>query len=126
MNAVGCDKQVLTRGQQTRALLDRGAGAKRDARACMALLGKAGTICEMAYEVDDIIDDPTARENGFFADVDTPEGARRTVATPMMFSRTPARPRGPAPELGQNTEEVLLEVGYSWEDIAALRDKGVV
>lgn len=99
---------------------------KHDARSCMDLLGKVGTICEMAYEVDDIIDDPTAHANGFFTDVETPDGTRKTIATPMMFSRTPAYPRGPAPELGQNTEEVLLEVGYSWEDIAALRDKGVV
>ena len=31
-----------------------------------------------------------------------------------------------APELGQHTEEVLQEVGYSWEQIEALREQGVL
>jgi len=29
-----------------------------------------------------------------------------------------------APELGEHTEEVLLEIGYTWDDIAHLRDQG--
>jgi crotonobetainyl-CoA:carnitine CoA-transferase CaiB-like acyl-CoA transferase len=32
----------------------------------------------------------------------------------------------PAPELGQHTEEVLLELGYSWEDIVKLREEEVI
>jgi crotonobetainyl-CoA:carnitine CoA-transferase CaiB-like acyl-CoA transferase len=31
-----------------------------------------------------------------------------------------------APEHGQHTEEVLLELGYTWEEIGALRDSGAV
>jgi formyl-CoA transferase len=31
-----------------------------------------------------------------------------------------------APELGQHTEEVLLEAGYSWEEISQLRENGAV
>ena len=34
--------------------------------------------------------------------------------------------RGPAPELGQHTEEILLEIGYTWEDIATLRAGGAL
>ena len=33
---------------------------------------------------------------------------------------------GPAPECGQHTEEVLLELGYDWEAIAALKDRGAI
>jgi formyl-CoA transferase len=44
------------------------------------------------------------------------------VDTPFRFGRSRVTARGPAPELGQHTEEVLLELGYSWEDIARLRD----
>ena len=40
------------------------------------------------------------------------------------FYGTPVGPRGPAPELGQHTEEVLLEAGYDWEAIADLRARG--
>jgi formyl-CoA transferase len=34
--------------------------------------------------------------------------------------------RTPAPEFGQHTEEVLLEAGYTWEEIGALREQGFV
>lgn len=34
--------------------------------------------------------------------------------------------RGPAPELGQHTEEILLESGYSWDEIVKLRGEGVI
>ena len=42
----------------------------------------------------------------------------------MNLSRTPGSVRQLAPELGQHTEEVLLEAGYSWDDISALREQG--
>jgi formyl-CoA transferase len=48
----------------------------------------------------------------------------RIVAAPMHFSGHTTAPTGPAPELGQHTEEVLLEAGLSWEAIGALRDGG--
>jgi formyl-CoA transferase len=48
----------------------------------------------------------------------------RIVAAPMHFSGHRTAPRGPAPELGQHTEEVLLESGLSWDAIGALRDGG--
>ena len=44
----------------------------------------------------------------------------------MRFGRSRVTARGPAPEVGQHTEEVLLEAGYSWDDIAALRDEGAL
>jgi formyl-CoA transferase len=34
--------------------------------------------------------------------------------------------QGTAPELGQHTEEVLLEAGYGWDDIARLKDAGAL
>jgi crotonobetainyl-CoA:carnitine CoA-transferase CaiB-like acyl-CoA transferase len=39
---------------------------------------------------------------------------------------TPASWKRKAPELGEHTEEVLLEFGYSKEDLARLREEGVV
>jgi crotonobetainyl-CoA:carnitine CoA-transferase CaiB-like acyl-CoA transferase len=42
------------------------------------------------------------------------------------MSNTPANVRLPAPEFGQHTEEVLLEYGYSWEDIARLKEEGAI
>jgi crotonobetainyl-CoA:carnitine CoA-transferase CaiB-like acyl-CoA transferase len=50
----------------------------------------------------------------------------RLVAPPYQFDERPAIPRGPAPELGQHTEEVLLDSGFTWADIEAHRDAGAL
>jgi crotonobetainyl-CoA:carnitine CoA-transferase CaiB-like acyl-CoA transferase len=44
----------------------------------------------------------------------------------MKFHRTPAAATSPAPELGQHTESVLLDHGYTWDDISALKDAGAI
>ena len=48
------------------------------------------------------------------------------VAAPVDFGDTPALPRGPSPELGQHTEEVLLELGYTWDEIGGLKESGTI
>jgi crotonobetainyl-CoA:carnitine CoA-transferase CaiB-like acyl-CoA transferase len=49
------------------------------------------------------------------------------VGFPWAFSMTPASVRREAPELGQHTEEILVEtLGYSWDDVVALKEQGVI
>jgi crotonobetainyl-CoA:carnitine CoA-transferase CaiB-like acyl-CoA transferase len=75
----------------------------------------------------DILADPQAQANGYVIEMDgLTKGAARVVGSPFQFSRTPVRTQGPPPELGQHTEEVLLEFGYGWEDLARWREAGVV
>jgi crotonobetainyl-CoA:carnitine CoA-transferase CaiB-like acyl-CoA transferase len=76
--------------------------------------------------INDLIADPVAHEAGVFREVDGPDGATRFVATPGDFSATPSGPRGIAPELGQHTEEVLLELGYDWDAIIALKESRAI
>jgi crotonobetainyl-CoA:carnitine CoA-transferase CaiB-like acyl-CoA transferase len=52
-------------------------------------------------------------------------GHFRRIATPVRFSTQPAEP-SPAPRIGQHSEEVLLELGYSAADISLLREQGVI
>ena len=47
-------------------------------------------------------------------------------STPIDFSETRWAPSGPVPEVGQHTEEVLLELGYDWEKIGELKDAGAI
>ncbi len=77
--------------------------------------------------IDEVVQDPQARALGAFATVTHPSGEEiEVVRTPVEFSATPASIRRTAPELGQHTEEVLLEHGYTWEEIAALKEKGAI
>jgi len=82
--------------------------------------GRVQTVAEVA-------EDPQAAALGAFADTALPDGRPlRVVRSPIGFGGTPAAVQGPAPELGQHTEEVLLEAGYDWEQIARLKDAGAL
>ena len=53
-------------------------------------------------------------------------GSARMVSSPVDFSETPWAPRAAPPELGQHTEEILLELGYDWDAIARLKEEKVI
>jgi crotonobetainyl-CoA:carnitine CoA-transferase CaiB-like acyl-CoA transferase len=78
--------------------------------------------------VADVIDDPQVLAGGGFVDVPASAGAaaHRAVATPVDFpGYEPAIASG-VPALGEHTDEVLLEVGYAPDELAALHDSGTV
>jgi len=70
-----------------------------------------------------VIADPGVWENGYLTR--TADGDP-VVASAVRFSGTPARTGEVAPELGQHTEEVLLEHDFTWDDITALRDAAAI
>jgi crotonobetainyl-CoA:carnitine CoA-transferase CaiB-like acyl-CoA transferase len=66
-----------------------------------------------------------AAMNGYVAEMDHPElGKIRVVGSPIGLSETPVTVGGPPPELGQHTEEILLDAGYAWEEVEVLRGNG--
>ena len=68
---------------------------------------------------------PQVDVNGYLPSVTAHDGSDyRIVAAPVHFSGYTTAPSGPAPELGQHTEEVLLEAGLDWNAITALRESG--
>ena len=69
--------------------------------------------------------DSDAVTNGYLADVEHPErGPVRVVGSPVRLSATPAQPGVRAPDLGQHTEEILLEAGFTWDEIGQLQTDG--
>jgi crotonobetainyl-CoA:carnitine CoA-transferase CaiB-like acyl-CoA transferase len=75
---------------------------------------------------EEVLTDPQAEAAGAFVEAPVPEGTARVLASPVDFSVTPWEVRAPFPELGQHTEEVLLELGYEWEAIIAMKEAGVI
>src|SRR5271170_5172551 len=73
----------------------------------------------------EVLDDPQAEAIGAFANVDHPNiPGCRVVNSPIEFGGIDQRAHRAAPELGQHTEEVALELGMTWEEIARLKSSG--
>jgi crotonobetainyl-CoA:carnitine CoA-transferase CaiB-like acyl-CoA transferase len=90
-------------------------------------LDRAGMWWAPMLTTEEVVADPQARAAGLFVDVPQPEGdPEPAVASPCDFSGTPWSVARPSPECGQHTEEVLLELGYGWEDIATLKERGAI
>jgi crotonobetainyl-CoA:carnitine CoA-transferase CaiB-like acyl-CoA transferase len=84
-------------------------------------------VSELEKDLLGVLADLRDGAAGAFCDVPLPEGGTtRMVSTPLDFSDTRWAPGGPVPEIGQHTEEILLELGYDWERIAALRESGAL
>jgi crotonobetainyl-CoA:carnitine CoA-transferase CaiB-like acyl-CoA transferase len=84
-------------------------------------------LCGPLYTVEDLFTDPVIRERGFFVECEHPNlGRFRMPGRPLIMSETPWALRRPAPLLGQQTEEVLGELGYGQADLAELRRNGTI
>jgi len=69
--------------------------------------------CARLRTTDELMTNPQLEAIGFFEEIDTPLGPVRFPGVPTWFSQTPGHVRGGAPTLGENTDEVLAEVGYA-------------
>lgn len=93
----------------------------------MEILQKEGCIFTPVQSPMEVSNDPQALANNYFIYVDHPVwGKTKVVGFPWDFSKTPASWRREAPEFGQHTEEILLELGYTWDDIGKLKSEEVI
>ena len=93
----------------------------------LAILTQAGCISTPVQTPTEVADDPQALANNYFVYVDHPKhGKTKMVGFPWDFSHTPASCTRPAPELGEHTEEVLTEIGYTTDQVGQMREKKVI
>jgi crotonobetainyl-CoA:carnitine CoA-transferase CaiB-like acyl-CoA transferase len=101
--------------------------SRRNRDEWLNLFRKGDIICAPVFTTNDVVDDNQAMENGYLTRFDHPVwGEVKWVGSPVSFSKMACGPRHEAPELGQHTEEILLEIGYKWDDIEKLRRNEVI
>ena len=88
-------------------------------RASECIWGPFQTPAELA-------DDPQVQANGFLLDAETADGPMKLCANPVQFGGEPPALRSTATDAGVHTEEVLLEHGCSWEELARWKEAGVI
>jgi crotonobetainyl-CoA:carnitine CoA-transferase CaiB-like acyl-CoA transferase len=105
------------------AMLDV-AFAERDVADWRARLDTAGVTFGVVGTLDDVPDDEQMRANG--ALVPFANGSGLTVSSPFQLTGEAKVAPRTAPAVGQHSDELLREAGYTADDIARLRDKGAV
>ena len=80
-----------------------------------------------ANSIQDFLSDPQVMANRTIFEVEEEQAGRmRQLRNPVRFQQTPASLRRHPPRLGQHTDELLREVGYSDEEIRELRESSTV
>jgi len=94
---------------------------------CLERMSVANVPCVPVNTIDEIADHPVLEETDAYVDMPV-EGDRtaRLVQTPLRFSRTPVTARLAPPRLGEHTDELLTDLGFSTDEVAGLREQGAV
>jgi crotonobetainyl-CoA:carnitine CoA-transferase CaiB-like acyl-CoA transferase len=108
------------------AVLDDEFG-KRNFQECKQLLRTIDAPWAPVQKVDELLDDPQVIANDYIGEVPA-EGAAPAYhlpAVPVQFDELPPALRR-APEHGEHTEALLLELGYDWDYINKLKSEGII
>ncbi len=91
------------------------------------ILNKAGVPCGPILNVKEVFEDEQIRHLKLATKIRHPRlGEQEVQNLPVTLSRTPGAVRTASPDLGEHTDQILGELGYSKEDIAALHRDGAV
>jgi crotonobetainyl-CoA:carnitine CoA-transferase CaiB-like acyl-CoA transferase len=97
------------------------------ARTWVEKLNAIGLFAQPIQDFAELAGDPMVLKNGYIHELQRDDGpAVRVAGSGLIADDEPVRVRGVAPHHGEHTEQVLLEAGYSWDEIAQLRHDGVV
>jgi crotonobetainyl-CoA:carnitine CoA-transferase CaiB-like acyl-CoA transferase len=99
----------------------------RDSADWVAHFNDAGVPSGPIYAIDKVFDDPQVKHLAMAQKVDG-KGKRKLtlVGQPVSLSRTPSHLAAPPPKLGQHTDAVLKDFGFSKREIKALHKAGAV
>jgi crotonobetainyl-CoA:carnitine CoA-transferase CaiB-like acyl-CoA transferase len=99
----------------------------RTSAAWIDILNHAGVPCGPIYTLEDTFNDPQVQYLGIAQTVESPMlGPTTIIGQAFHLSRTPSRLVSAAPECGADTDDILRELGYGTDAIAALRARQVI
>ncbi len=99
--------------------------ASRTLEAWIARFEGFSGVWAPALKFRELYDHAQVEANGYLPALTSTEGVDfRLVSSAMHFDESPTTPAGPAPEIGQDTELLLMEAGYEWEQIEDIRNRG--
>jgi formyl-CoA transferase len=99
----------------------------RTSAAWIDILNHAGVPCGPIYTLEDTFNDPQVQHLGIAQTVESPTlGPTTIIGQAFRLSRTPSRLVNAAPECGADTDDILREMGYGTDAIAALRARQVI
>jgi len=82
--------------------------------------------CEPVLSLEEVIYHPQVLFRRMFVEIEHPtEGRIKQLGIPIKLSETPGKLRTPPPLLGEHTQEILLQLGYSPQEVKELRQEGV-
>jgi crotonobetainyl-CoA:carnitine CoA-transferase CaiB-like acyl-CoA transferase len=93
----------------------------------LGLLGTKDLWCAKVQDFNDLINDPQVAHNDLIQEIDHPKAGRiKVIGVPVQFSGTPGTIRLAPPMVGEHTDAVLAEAGYSEAEIATFHAEGIV
>jgi len=100
---------------------------ERDQAEWIEHFSKLDCCCEPVLDLDEVMESPQMKSRGMVVDlVHEAWGAYRQLGIGPKLSRTPGSLRSHAPDLGEHTDAVLSELGYSAEAVEDLRSREIV
>ena len=113
-------------GKKIEAVLDQ-VFAKKTTAEWLKELTDADILATEVATHKQVLASEQARINGYLIDLEHPVAGKVTLTgCPVSFNGEVTHEAGPVAEHGEHTEEILLEHGYTWEEIGALRDANVI
>jgi CoA:oxalate CoA-transferase len=120
------DKVRRQHRHEVEPLLDE-AFSKKTRAEWAQIFREAKMRCDPCLTYEEFCSHPQVEANDIIYSTNHPvRGPIKMVGIPVKMTKTPGGPKGPAPLLGQNTEEILSNLGYSAEAIAAMEKEGII
>jgi len=113
-------------GDKIQAVLDK-IFPNKTSKEWLAQLNDADILATEVVDYHNMLKSEQARANGYILELDHPVAGKVLISgQPVTINGQVPQQAEMPPEHGQHTEEILLEAGYSWEDIARLQESGAV